>query len=238
MDNFNIKGSKILLVEDEDSLAQGLEYNLIAEGYAVFRAADGKKALELYETGTFDLVILDIMLPFYDGFEIAEKIRAQSPQIPILMLTARTNAIDRIRGLELGADDYLTKPFNLTEFLIRVQRMLKRKMWYKEITDSQPIYRFGENEINFADFSAIAGKRQVKLTSREAMVLKYLIERKGEIVSRKELLKEVWHIESEEVETRTVDAFIVRLRKYFEPNPAKPQYIVSIRSEGYLFIDE
>jgi len=177
----NSNGSRILLVEDEQTLAIGLEYNLSEEGYVVVRAEDGRQALNYFESQEFDLIILDIMLPYYNGFDVAKKIREKSPQIPILILTARTTALDRVHGLEIGADDYLTKPFHLAE--------------------------------------------------------QYFIENKGKIVSRKELLENVWDINSE-IETRTVDNFIVRLRKYFEPNPAKPIYFKSVRSAGYMFSEE
>lgn len=227
-------GSRILLVEDEDSLAIGLEYNLSEEGYIVERAADGEEALEYIKKDEYDLIILDIMLPYLDGFELAKLIRLRFPKVPILILTAKTGIKDRIKGLELGADDYLTKPFHLEELLLRLKGMLRRKMWYKSATDSKPIYRFGENEINFLDLTCQVGKDKIRLTVLEAMVLKYLLEHKDKIVTRKELLEKVWNIHSE-VETRTIDNFIARLRKYFEPNPAKPIYILSIRSAGYMF---
>jgi len=229
-------GSKILLVEDEETLAVGLEYNLTEEGYKVIWVKDGKQALDRFKKTQFDLIILDIMLPYYDGFEVAKQIREKSPEIPILMLTARTHVNDKVHGLAIGADDYMTKPFHLQELLIRVQGMLKRKMWYKEVTNSQPIYRFGENEINFENLHVQASGQDFQLTTHEAMVLKYLIENKGKIVSRKELLEKVWNVTSE-IETRTVDNFIARLRKYFEPDPAKPVFIKSIRSAGYVFND-
>lgn len=234
MNQDKLSGRKILLVEDEESLAIGLEFNLQAEGYQVVRAADGKAGLDAFAGHVFDLIILDIMLPYYDGFEVARKIRKEAPQIPILMLTARTAPSDRVHGLELGADDYLTKPFHLPELLLRVKGMLRRKQWYAETTRNQPIYHFGENMINFADFTALAGKRRIKLTAHEAMMLKYFIDKKGEVISRKELLENVWQINTD-IETRTVDNFIVRLRKYFEPNPSKPIYFISIRGAGYLF---
>ena len=225
---------KILIVEDEASLAQGLEFNLSEEGYTVVIARDGNEALERYNESKFDLIILDIMLPYLDGFEIAKTIRETSPLMPILMLTARAGVNDRVRGLEIGADDYLTKPFHLEELLARVQNMLKRKQWYREITDEQPVFHFGENEINFADLSAKTAMREFHLTNREAMVMRYLIDHKDTVVSRKELLENVWHVSSA-VETRTVDNFIARLRKYFEPNPGKPQFILSVRGAGYMF---
>ena len=231
------KGSRILLVEDEETLAAGLEFNLKEEGYLVTRASDGRKALECFESGDCcDLIILDIMLPHIDGFEVARRVRMKSPQMPILMLTARTRVQDRVKGLEAGADDYLAKPFHLNELLLRVKGMLKRKMWYQSAADHNPVYRFGNNEIHFNDLTAISGTRHIQLTPREAMVMKYLIDRKGKVVSRKELLENVWQIHSD-VETRTVDAFIARLRKHFEPDPAHPVYIKSIRSAGYLFVE-
>ncbi|NOY60031.1 MAG: response regulator transcription factor [Calditrichaeota bacterium] len=234
MSNNEFKGSKILLVEDEESLAVGLDYNLTEEGYKISWAKDGKQALHFFEKEDFDLILLDIMLPYYDGFQVSQKIREKSPQIPILMLTARTSSADRVLGLESGADDYITKPFHLKELLLRIKGMLKRKEWYKNVTSQRPIYKFGENEINFANFQCRAGDREFQLTQREAMVMKYLIDNKGEIVSRNDLLENVWNLSSD-IETRTVDNFIVRLRKYFEPDPAQPVYIKSVRSVGYVF---
>ena len=227
---------KILLVEDEETLAAGLEYNLIEEGYEVVWARDGKQALEIFNSQIFDLIILDIMLPYFNGFEIAEKVRARFPQMPILLLTARTKAEDKVKGLELGADDYMTKPFHLKELLLRIKGMLKRKSWYGSAAASEPIFRFGEYEINFENFRCKRGKTEFFLTAYEAMVLKYLVDNKNKIVSRKELLEKVWHL-NPEIETRTVDNFIVRLRKYFETDPANPAYIVSMRGAGYMFTD-
>jgi DNA-binding response OmpR family regulator len=229
-------GGRILLVEDEDSLAIGLEYNLSEEGYSVIIAPDGKQALEHIDSEQFDLVLLDIMLPYLDGFQVAQKIREQFPQMPILMLTARTAVKDRIRGLELGADDYLTKPFHLQELLLRIRGMLKRKRWYQSATTASPLYQFGENEVNFENLTCRAGKKDMKLTAREAMFMRYLIDNRGRVISRKEILENVWNIDSE-VETRTIDNFIVRLRKFFEPNPSQPLYIKSIRGIGYMFED-
>jgi len=237
MDNNSFKGLKILLAEDEETLAVGLEYNLNDEGYTVDWAKDGKQALHFFETRNYDLLILDIMLPYLDGFEIAKRVRTKSPQMPILMLTARTSSEDKVRGLELGADDYMTKPFHLEELLLRIKGMLKRKHWYKTAVELSPIYKFGKNVVNFENFKCKSSYKEFELTQREAMLLKYLIERKGKIVSRKELLENVWHITAE-VETRTVDNFISRLRKYFEPDPDNPVYIKGIRSAGYEFTDE
>ncbi|MFO7891835.1 MAG: response regulator transcription factor [bacterium] len=224
----------ILLVEDENSLAAGLKYNLQEEGYEVIHAEDGRKALDLIAFRKFDLIILDIMLPYHDGFEIACKIREKSPQMPILMLTARTDIKDRVKGLEIGADDYVTKPFHLDELLLRIKGILKRKQWYQTAPDEDPVYTFGKNKINFDTMTCRAGKKTIQLTYYEAMVMKYFVEHEEKIVSRKELLENVWNI-TEDIETRTVDNFILRLRKYFEPKPSKPKYIRSVRSAGYIF---
>ena len=150
------------------------------------------------------------------------------------MLTARTSKGDKVKGLELGADDYITKPFHLKELLLRVKGMLKRKAWYKEVTLNQPKISFGNNEINFENLKCKCGNKELKLTPHEAMVLKYLVNNKGKIVSRKELLEKVWHL-NPDIETRTVDIFISRLRNYFEEDPPNPIYIKSIRGAGYIF---
>lgn len=234
MDDRSFINKRILLVEDEESLAIGLEYNLVEEGYTVDWAKDGREALKLFESQKFDLIILDVMLPYFDGFEIAERVRNTDSQMPILILTARTATGDRIKGLELGADDYITKPFHLKELLLRVKGMLKRKAWYQKVTSDEPIYNFGKNEINFENLSCKNNREKFKLTPQEAMVIRYLIQHEGKIVSRKELLENVWHM-NPEVETRTVDNFIVRLRKYFEPDPSNPVYIKSVRGAGYVF---
>jgi DNA-binding response OmpR family regulator len=153
------------------------------------------------------------------------------------MLTAKTESADKVKGLERGADDYLTKPFHLQELLLRVEGMLRRKSWYKHLSAKQPVFSFGKNEINFENLICKNALKEIRLTPREAMVIKYLIEHKGEIVSRKELLENVWQL-NPDVETRTVDIFIARLRKYFEPDPANPVYIKSIRGAGYLFTEK
>lgn len=228
------KTSTILLVEDEENLALGLEYNLTAEGYKVKWAKDGREALKFFEENQFDLIILDIMLPYFNGFEIAQKVRETHPQMPILILTARTQVEDRVKGLELGADDYLTKPFHLKELLLRIKGMLKRKNWYQKVVIENPLYRFGNNEINFENLKCTKGKKEFQLTSYEAMIMKYLIENKDKVVTRKELLENVWNM-NPDIETRTVDNFIARLRKHFEDDPSDPKYIVSVRSAGYMF---
>jgi DNA-binding response OmpR family regulator len=236
MKNSTLEKYRILLVEDEENLAIGLLYNLTEEGYIVELAKDGREALKLFEAKKVDLIILDIMIPYIDGFKIAQRVRKKDPQMPILMLTARTTREDKVKGLELGADDYITKPFHLDELLLRVKGMLKRKAWYRDVTSDKPLVSFGRNKINFENLGCSNAKDDFQLTPQEAMVMKYLIEHKGKIVSRKELLENVWHM-NPDIETRTVDNFIARLRKYFEVDPSKPVYIKSVRSAGYMFED-
>ncbi len=228
--------SKILIIEDEESLAKGLEYNLIEEGYDVNWAENGKVGVKMLNENVFDLIILDIMLPYLNGFEIASYIRNINPQLPILMLTARSSDKDKIKGFEHGADDYLTKPFDLDELLLRIKGMLKRKAWYSEVNKINPIYSFGQNTIYFKKLIFKRGNKEFLLSQKEAMVIRYLIERKNKIVSRRELLENVWHT-NPDIETRTVDNFIVKLRKYFEEDPSNPVYIKSVRSAGYIFSD-
>ena len=228
-------GNRILIVEDEESLAIGLEYNLSQEGYHVVRAADGRQALECFQNQSFDLVILDIMIPYIDGFEVARRMRADSSQLPILVLTARKSVKDRVQGLALGADDYLTKPFHLKELLLRVQGMLRRKSWYRPGGEIPSVYRFGWNEIDFDNLSCGAGDRHFQITPQEAEVLRYLIENAGRIVTRKEMLEKVWRLHPD-IETRTIDNFMMRLRRYFEPDPSRPIYFKSIRGAGYMFL--
>ncbi len=237
MADTEFKESKILLVEDEETLAIGLEYNLSEEGYSVKWAKDGKEAIKYFEEENFNLIILDIMLPYIDGLKIAERIRNENPQMPILMLTAKTATGDKVKGLEAGVDDYITKPFHLKELLLRVKGMLKRRKWYKEVTVVEPKFSFGNNEINFDSLKCNCGDTAIQLTPHEAMVLKYLISHKGKIVSRKELLENVWHL-NPDIETRTVDIFISRLRKYFEDDPSNPVYITSVRGAGYMFVEK
>ena len=228
------QGAAILLVEDEESLAIGLEFNLRAEGYNVVRAGDGRKALECFENGKFDLIILDIMLPFTNGYEVARRIKAVSPQMPILMLTAKNRPADRVKGLEIGADDYLPKPFHLKELLLRVKGMLKRRTWYQKTLEKRKVFRFGGNEIDFGRLTGKSMKRRIRLTPLEGALLSYLVTHEGQVVSREELLQKVWNLAAD-VETRTVDNFIRRLRKYFEPDPGRPIYIHNIRGAGYVF---
>lgn len=227
---------RILLVEDEESIRETLKLNLELEGYEVVGATNGRKALELIGGQHFDLLLLDVMLPEVDGFTIAEQVRLNNPEVPILMLTAKDMAQDRVTGLKKGADDYLTKPFNLEELLLRVGILLRRrKRAQGEVLDT---YEFGNNKINFTTYEAQTFRgEQLTLTKKEALLLKLLIERKNEVVSRNQILQAVWGYDVFP-STRTIDNFILAFRKYFEEDPKNPRYFHSMRGVGYRFASE
>ena len=225
---------KILLVEDEAHLARGLKFNLECEDYDVTIVDNGLSALETLEQGEFDMMILDLMLPKMGGIEVTRRIRATNFRFPILMLTAKSTAEDRALGLEVGADDYLIKPFHLPELLLRVRGIIRRWEWYKEPENGERTFKFADMWIDFLTGKAKGVKKEFFLTHREAEVMKLLIEKRGSVVSREELLEKVWDY-NPDTETRTLDNFIVRLRKYFETNPKKPRHIVTVREKGYQF---
>jgi len=223
----------ILLVEDELHLARGMTFNLEEEGYRVSHAATGEAALELLTFNRFALIILDVMLPGKDGFTVCREVRTADPRVPILILSARSEEGDRISGLASGADDYLTKPFNLSEFLLRVKGMLRRSSWYRP----EPVeegYRFGDNEVFLLSYHARTAQGEIDLTELEIRMLALFFRNEGKTVTRPTLLETVWGYSSE-TETRTLDNFIVRLRKYFEPDPSHPVYIQTVRGVGYRF---
>jgi len=223
----------ILLVEDEMHLARGICFNLEQEGYRVSHVGSGEEAFERMQYERFALIILDIMLPGMDGFEVCEKVRAMTGRVPILILTARSDEGDRITGLEKGADDYLTKPFSLSEFLLRVRGMLRRSAWYRP----EPVeegYRFGDNEVYLLSYRAKTAQGEIDLTDLEVRMLSLFFQKEGEALSRKTILERVWGYSSD-TETRTLDNFIVRLRKYFEPDPTHPVYFQTVRGIGYRF---
>ncbi|MFA5700043.1 MAG: response regulator transcription factor [Desulfuromonas sp.] len=225
---------RILLVEDEQHIAKGIVFNLEHENYAVVHVETAKAALAHLRQNHFDLVILDRMLPDSpDGLEICAQIRALDAQLPILMLTAMGREQDKIDGLQYGADDYLTKPFNLSELLLRVSGMLRRAQWYRARPTGQ-LFRIGEWHINLATGEASNSTTALILTELELRMLRLFIEHQGEILSRSFLLKAVWGM-APDTETRTLDNFIVRLRKYFEPDPTHPIHFITMRGKGYLF---
>jgi two-component system, OmpR family, alkaline phosphatase synthesis response regulator PhoP len=227
---------RILLVEDEASLLETIKLNLELEGYAVQTARDGKSALKHFKNERFNLIILDVMLPEMDGFTVCESIRLVNPDIPVLFLTAKNTSADRINGLKIGGDDYLTKPFNLEELLLRVQILLKRSMRSNEAPQLIQEYQIGEKKVNFSLLEIINGGDKIKMTKKEALLLKLLVERRNEVVSREHILETVWGYDIFP-STRTIDNFIVSFRKYFEKDPANPQYFQSVRGIGYKFVD-
>ncbi|MEZ4986560.1 MAG: response regulator transcription factor [Saprospiraceae bacterium] len=223
---------RILLVEDEESIRENVKINLELDNYEVVATDNGRKALKHAMEQHFDLLILDVMLPEVDGFQICEQIRLTNREVPIIFLTARDTPEDRIYGLKKGADDYLTKPFNLEELQLRVERLLQRTSKSPEI--SPDIYTFHGNTVNFATFEAQCKAGEIVLTKKEAMLLKLLIDRKGEVVSRQQILQSVWGYDVYP-STRTIDNFILSFRKYFEEDPRNPVLFLSMRGIGYKF---
>jgi two-component system alkaline phosphatase synthesis response regulator PhoP len=224
---------RILLVEDEESIREAIKLNLELDGYEVVAVANGRKALDLTRSQHFDLLLLDVMLPEMDGFTLTEQVRLSGNEVPILLLTAKDMAQDRITGLKKGADDYLTKPFILEELLLRIQKLLLRS---KRIQgELSPEYTFGGNSVNFTTYEAETYRGEpISLTRKEAMLLKLLIDRKNEVVSRNQILQAVWGYDVFP-STRTIDNFILAFRKYFEKDPKKPEFFHSIRGVGYKF---
>jgi len=229
---------KILVIEDESSIAKGIKDNLTEEGYEVTVESNGKKGLETAIAKKFDLVLLDIMLPEMNGFDICRAVKAKKLTLPIIMLTAKAKEADKILGLELGADDYITKPFSINELLARIKAVMRRVEMHKKAKEAKlKTYEFGDVELDFVTYEAHRGKKKLKLSKREFDILSYMIKRKGEVVTRNDLLDVVWGYDVFPT-TRTVDNFIARIRKQVEAKPAKPKYIISMRSAGYKFIGE
>lgn len=227
---------RILLVEDEESLMEAIKLNLELEGYEVETADSGKKAIKKTIGQRYNLLIFDVMLPEIDGFELCEKIRVTDSDTPVLFLTAKNDNEDKLRGFKAGADDYLTKPFNLEELLMRVKVLIKRSTRGTQ-ADPSKVYQFSGNEINFVKFTAKTRSGKVlSLTNKETALLKILVERKGEVVSRNQILHFVWGYDVNP-STRTIDNFIMTFRKYFETDPSNPQHFHSVRGVGYKFTE-
>lgn len=224
--------SRILIVEDEQHLANGLRFNLEAEGFNVDLSESGEDALEKLNQGSYDAIVLDVMLPGIDGFEVARRLRQHGNFVPALMLTARGRPEDVLKGLDAGADDYLPKPFDLAILLARVRGLLRRKQWMA--APEKNLFTVNGRTIDFENLELRVEDRAVPLTKMEADLLKYLIDREGRTVTRKALLEEVWGVH-EDTDTRAIDNFIVRLRRHLEDQPTKPQHLLTVRGVGYKF---
>jgi len=236
--------SRILVVEDEPHIADGLRFNLEAEGHEVIVTHDGEHALSvlLVDQVAVDVVILDVMLPGKDGFETAAELRAAGQYVPILMLTARGRADDVLRGFEVGADDYLAKPFELAILLARVNGLLRRRRWNERdapATEETPAdsYAFAGRVLDFGAMEVRAHGRSYRLTQMESDLLRYLVQHPGQVVSRGAILEDVWDMHGS-TDTRAIDNFIVRLRRYIEDKPAAPRFLLTVRGVGYRFVPE
>lgn len=243
--------SAVLVVEDEQHLADGLRFNLEAEGYTVDTVSDGEAALSLLmdEKQRYDALVLDVMLPGKDGFTVASELRAAGHFVPVLMLTARGRPEDVLRGFESGADDYLPKPFELTVLLARLNALLRRRQWFHQDQtneasgeiqsvrqDADPEeFNFNNRIIDFGNLELRTPHQTIRLTLMEAQLLRYLVKHEGQVVSRKAILEKVWGL-NEDTDTRAIDNFIVRLRKYIEDDPTKPGHLLTVRGVGYRFI--
>ncbi|MBP9197351.1 MAG: response regulator transcription factor [Saprospiraceae bacterium] len=223
---------RILLVEDEEQLRKIIKMNLEMEGFEVIATDNGRIALELTDQQHFDLMILDVMLPEVNGFQICEQVRLRNAKVGIIIVSAKDTSLDRITGLKLGADDYLTKPFNLEELLLRVHNLLKRST--EEGAKDMEQYEWGGNKINFVTYQSHGVSGDFQLTKKEILLLKLLIERQNEVVSRQQILQTVWGYDVYP-STRTIDNFILSFRKYFEKDPREPIYFHSVRGVGYKF---
>ena len=230
-----MKKPRILLVEDEKHIAQGIIFNLELEGFLITHAETGATAMDAFDRQSFELVILDLMLPDSHGFDLCREMRKTQPQLPILMLTALGEEQDRVNGLKEGADDYLTKPFSLDEFLLRIHGMLRRSAWYQPSQIKTEDYQFGNNLIDLNNLAAATTKGKIRMTELEGRMLAVFFSNEGETLTRATLLKSVWGM-AEDTETRTLDNFIVRIRKYFEEDPANPKHFLTVRGRGYRFV--
>ncbi len=231
------KKKSILLVEDEENLQEALKLNLELDDYEVTCANDGLEALKAVEKEHFDLMILDVMLPELDGIAVCESIRLQNNDIPILILSAKNSSADRVLGLKKGADDYLTKPFNLEELLLRVSKLVAKSERLAIRQPLEQIYKFGKNQVDFKALECTTKDgEKIMLTKKEIMLLKLLMENKNEVVTREKILQAVWGYNVYPT-TRTIDNFILSFRKYFEEDSRNPKYFHSVRGVGYKYTE-
>lgn len=233
----NLSKPSILLVEDEENLHESLKLNLELEGYQVTSAYDGAAAMKAVQNEYFDLLILDVMIPEIDGFTVTQNIRLTNTEVPILILSAKDTGADRVMGLKKGADDYLTKPFNLEELLLRVQKLIQKNKKLQDRSTLGDTYQFGGHTIDFkAQEATTAAGERIQLSKKEAMLLKLLIENKNEVVPREKILQSVWGYNVYPT-TRTIDNFILNFRKYFEEDSRNPRYFHSVRGVGYKYAE-
>lgn len=225
---------RILLVEDEENIRETVKLNFELEGFEVVTAKDGREAIKHSKEQHFDLMVVDVMLPEVNGFQVVEQVRLSDRETPIIFLTAKDQAADRIQGLKKGADDYLTKPFVFEELHLRVRRLIERTSRNPEVTPD--LFVFGSNKVNFATYEATGNQGEFTMTKKEAMLLKLLTDRRGEVVSRQQILQSVWGYDVYP-STRTIDNFILSFRKYFEEDPKNPRYFLSVRGVGYKFVE-
>jgi two-component system alkaline phosphatase synthesis response regulator PhoP len=226
---------RILLVEDESHFLEAITLNLELEGYEVIQAVDGKQGYKYFKSAKFDLIILDLMLPHIDGLTLCKNIRLENTHVPIIMLTAKGSNQEKVEGLKSGADDYITKPFNLEEFLLRVQSLLRRSSSGTVKNSVPDIIAIGNKTINFLTYEVNGANAEVVvLSKKEVQLLKLLVDKENEVVSRDTILEEIWGYEIYPT-ARTIDNFILNLRKYFEENPKEPKHFHSIRGVGYKF---
>ncbi|HUG52019.1 MAG TPA: response regulator transcription factor [Vicinamibacteria bacterium] len=233
--------ARLLIVEDEKNLAKGMKFNFELEGYDVDVVGEGGEAVERLmpasAAGHYDLVILDVMLPGIDGFAVADRVRKAGNFVPILMLTAKSLPSDVVHGLEAGADDYLAKPFDLAVLLARVKGLLRRRDWARGDPGELETARIGEKSVDFRNFEVRSGGETFQLTLLEAMLLKLLVQNAGRVVTKGEILEKVWNV-APDTQTRAVDNFIVRLRRYLEPNPRFPRHLLTVRGAGYRLVTQ
>lgn len=227
----------VLLVEDEENLHESLKMNLELEGYQVTSAFDGLEASKAVQNEYFDLIIMDVMIPEIDGFTVTQNIRLTNSEVPILILSAKDTSADKVTGLKKGADDYLTKPFNLEELLLRVKKLIYKNKRLQEKSTVGDTYNFGGNTVDFKAQTATTSKGEtIDLSKKEAMLLKLLIENKNEVVPREKILQSVWGYNVYPT-TRTIDNFILSFRKYFEEDSRNPKYFYSVRGVGYKYAE-
>jgi len=225
---------KVLIVEDDPAMAVGLRDGIASEGYQVLHAGDGEEGLQLAHSSNPDLIVLDVMMPKKNGLDVCRELRSSGNKVPIIMLTARGQEIDKVLGLKLGADDYMTKPFSLLELLARIESVLRRCNCGEEMEECSPCYGFGNVDIDFKKHEARLNGAPLELSPREFMMMEYFVAHRGKVVTRDQLLDAVWgydHIPF----TRTVDAHIAKLRKKIELSPADPRFLITVHRLGYKF---